>query len=301
MEKPVTTFLRDRRKSRYLTAADLAARVGVHPMSILRWERRDRLPGPSHIRRLARSLAVETAEVASFFDDVRPPGKYDADTVRGHGLRPLRHTARVSVTRLAAAAGVPAATVYNWESGRARVPHRHLPALAEQLGLDAPALRRFLAAAPAAVTVPGPPPSELRRLRRRVGLSQAEVAARIGAGRHSVSAWERGQRPPLAAVRLLARVYGVPVARVAGAAGVSPPRQLDRRTWAPGDLPEVLEALRLWAGMTQADVAERMSCSVASVRAWENARGVPGRTLRLRLERLYGLPEGDLLRAYPAR
>jgi transcriptional regulator with XRE-family HTH domain len=297
----VTTFLRDRRRSRSLTAADLAARVGVHPTSILRWERRDRLPGPSHIRRLARSLAVETAEIASFFDDVRAPLRLDSDTVRGHGLRPLRHTARVPAARLAAAAGVPTATVYNWESGRARLPRRHLPILAKELGLDEAGLGRFLAAAPAAVAVPGPPPSELRRLRRRVGLSQAQVAVRIGASRHSVSAWERGQRPPLAAVRLLAGVYGVPVARVARAAGVNPPRLLDRRTWAPGDLPEVIEAVRLWAGLTQADVAERVSCSVASVRAWENARGVPGRTLRRRLERLYGLPEDELLRAYPIR
>jgi transcriptional regulator with XRE-family HTH domain len=127
------------------------------------------------------------------------------------------------------------------------------------------------------------------------------VAARIGAGRHSVSAWERGQRPPLAAVRLLAGVYGVPVARVARAAGVTPPRLLDRRTWAPGDLPGVLETVRLWAGLTQAEVAERLMCSASSVRGWENGRGVPGRALRQRLERLYGLPEGELLRAYPAR
>jgi transcriptional regulator with XRE-family HTH domain len=296
----VATFLRDRRKSRSLTAADLAERVGVHPTSILRWERRDRMPGPSHIRRLARTLAVETAEIASFFDDVRPPAQRDDDSVRGHGMRRLRQTARVPASVLAAAAGVPTSSIYNWEAGRARIPRRHLPALAERLGLDAASLRRFLASAPAAVAAPGPL-SELRRMRRRTGLSQSQVAALIGAGRHSLSAWERGQRPPLAAVRPLAGVYGVPVARVARAAGVTPPRLLDRRTWAPGDLPEVLETVRLWAGLTQGQLAERLSCSVSSVRAWENARGVPGSALRRRLERLYGLPHGGLLTAYPTR
>lgn len=296
----MTTFLRDRRKSRALTVADLAERVGVHPTSVLRWERRDRLPGPSHIRRLARNLAVETAEIASFFDDVRAPAHHDADTVRGHGLRPLRQTVRVPAARLAAAAGVPTASIYNWESGRVRIPRRHLPALAEQLGLDAASLRRFLSSAPAVVAAAGPPPSELRRLRRRTGLSQAQVARRIGAGRHSVGAWERGQPPPLAAVRLLAAVYGVPVERVARAAGVTPPRLLDRRTWAAGDLPEVLETVRLWAGLTQVEVAERISCSVSSVRAWENGRGGPGPALRRRLESLYGLPDGAFLTAYPS-
>ena len=296
----MATFLRDRRKSRSLTAADLAERVGVHPTSILRWERGDRLPGPSHIRRLARNLAVETAEIASFFDGVRPPAHWDDDTVRGHGLRPLRQAAQVPASVLAAAAGVPTSSVYNWEAGRARVPRRHLPALAQRLGLDAAELRRFLVSAPASVATAGPPLSELRRMRRRTGLSQSQVAARIGAGRHSLSAWERGQRPPLVAVRLLAGVYGVPVARVARAAGVTPPRLLDRRAWAPGDLPEVLETVRLWAGLTQGQVAERLSCSVSSVRAWENARGVPGPALRRRLERLYGLPHDGLLAAYPA-
>ena len=297
----MATFLRDRRKSRSLTAADLAERVGVHPTSVLRWERRDRLPGPSHIRRLARTLAVETAEIASFFDDVRAPTQWDDDSVRGHGLRLLRQTARVPASVLAVAAGVPTSSIYNWEAGRARIPRCHLPALAERLGLDAASLRRFLASAPAAPAAPEPPLSELRRLRRRTGLSQSQVAARIGAGRHSLSAWERGQRPPLAAVRPLAGVYGVPVARVARAAGVTPPRLLDRRTWAPGDLPEVLETVRRWAGLTQGQVAERLSCSVSSVRAWENARGVPGSALRRRLERLYGLPRGGLLTAYPTR
>ena len=297
----MTTFLRDRRMSRSLTAADLAARVGVHPTSILRWERRDRLPGPSHIRRLARNLAVETAEIASFFDDVRPPSQWDVDTVRGHGLRPLRQAARVPAARLAVAAGVPTASVYNWEAGRARVPCRHLPALAEQLGLDAATLRRLLSSAPAEVATAEASASELRRLRRRTGMSQAQVATRIGAGRHSVSAWERGQRPPLPALRLLAGVYGVPVARVARAAGVTPPRLLDRRAWTSGELPGVLETVRRWAGLTQAQVADGVSCSVSSVRSWENARGVPGPNLRRRLEAFYGLPDGALLKAYPAR
>lgn len=296
----MSTFLRDHRESRSLTAADLAERVGVHPTSVLRWERRDRLPGPSHIRRLARTLAVDTAEIASFFDDVRPPAQYDVDTVRGHGLRPLRQAARVPAARLAAAVGVPTAGIYNWESGRARIPAHHLPAMAGQLGLDPGALRRFLIAAPAAVA-DDRPVSELRRLRRRTGLSQALVARRIGSSRHSLSAWERGAQPPLAAVRLLAGVYGVPVARVARAAGVTPPALLDRRTWNTGDLPEVLETVRLWTGLTQADVAERCACSVSSVRAWERGRGVPGPALRRRLEQLYGLPEGGLLTAYPAR
>jgi transcriptional regulator with XRE-family HTH domain len=218
--------------------------------------------------------------------------------VRGHGLRPLRQSTGVPAARLAAALGVPAASIYNWESGRARIPHRHLPALGEQLGLGATALRRYLSSAPASVGG-GPPPSELRRLRRRTGLSQVQVGRRIGVGRHSLGAWERGEQPPLAALRRLAGVYGVPVARVARAAGVTPPRLLDPRAWSTGDLAEALGTIRLWAGLTQADLAERIGCSVSSVRAWESGRAVPGPGMRRRLEDGYGLPEGALVTAYP--
>lgn len=199
----MSTFLRDRRVSRSITTADLAEQLGVHPNSVLRWERGDRLPGPGHITRLARTLAIETVEVVGFFDGVRPPAERIVESVRGHGLRPLRH-------------------------------------------------------------------SELRRLRRRTGPSQQVVARRIGTGRHSLGAWERGQQPPLVAVRRLATVYGVPVARVARAAGVTPPAQL----------------------------AERCGCSTSAVRVWERGQGEPGPALRHRLEGVYGLPEESLLTAY---
>ncbi len=293
----MSTFLRDRRVSRSLTTTDLAAQLGVHPNSILRWERGDRLPGPALITRLAHTLAVETVEVVGFFDAVRPPADRNVDSIRGHGLRPLRLAAQVPATRIAAAAGVPVASVYNWETGRARLPVRHLTAVAEQLGLRPDAFRRLLAASPPEVAG-GQHQSELRRLRRRTGLSQQLVAQRIGASRHSVGAWENGQRPPLVAVRRLAHVYGVPVARVARAAGVTPPALLDRRSWTAGDLPQVLQTVRLWSGLTQEQLAERCACSTSSVRAWERGTGEPGPVLRRRLERVYGLPEEALLTAY---
>ncbi|WP_203338515.1 helix-turn-helix domain-containing protein [Nocardioides limicola] len=297
----MTTSLREHRISRALTPSDIAEQVGVHPTSILRWERGERLPGPTHIRRLARTLAIETAEVARIFDGLRAPTPSVPHTLRGHGLRPLRRRAGVPVVQLAEAVAVPAATVYNWESGRARIPLKHLPTLAAILDIDAETLRRLLSAAPAVVAAAGSPPSALRRLRRRTGLSQSQVAQRIGASRHSISTWERGQPPPLSALRRLANLYGVPVSTVARVAGVRPPRALDRRTWTPGDLHEVLCAVRQWAGLTQAEVAARLSCSTSAVRGWESARATPGTALRLRLERLYGLPAGALLTAYPTR
>lgn len=293
------SFLRDRRTSRALTTTDVARELGVHPTSVLRWERRERLPGPEHIHGLARSLAVDPAAVADFFDEARPAPPPPTANPRGHGLRPLRRAARVPAVRIAEVVGVPPASIYNWESGRARIPVHHVPALADLLRIETDALLGLLERWPAE-TQPPPPISELRRLRRRTGLSQARVAGAIGVSRHSLGAWERGARPPLSALRPLAGVYGVPVATVARAAGVRAPRLLDRRQWGAGDLAAVLVTLRQWAGLGQRELAERCRRSVSTVRGWEHGRGTPRSSSRRRLERLYGLPDGALLIAYPA-
>jgi transcriptional regulator with XRE-family HTH domain len=281
-----------------MSVHDVARRLGVHPTSVLRWERRERLPAPAHIHGLATVLALDAGSVAAFFHDARPaPG--EPAGVRGHGLRAVRVSAGRTVRELASAVGVPVHTFYNWEHGRVRIPTTALPALADHLGLDPAALAGGLRAAPA---VPPSPLriSPLRRLRWRTGLSQAAVARRIGFSRDSLGSWERGAQPPLSAVRRLAVVYGVRAEVVARAVRMQPPALLDRRRWRPGTVHEVLTVLRQWRGLTQREVATLTGRSVTAVRAWEAGRAVPGRDSRVRLERAYGLEPGALVTAYPS-
>jgi transcriptional regulator with XRE-family HTH domain len=292
----VDTFLRDRRTERALAASDVAQRLAVHPNSVLRWERREQLPGPQHIHGLAGTLGIDVARVTAFFDGARPVAA-PVTGVRGDGLRPLRRHAQVPVRRIATALGIPVATVYNWEAGRVRIPEHHLSALASVLGTTVPAMTAYLRAAPAPARTP---PSPLRRLRRRAGLSQEALARRIGTSRGRVGAWERGQRPPLWAVRRMAGVYGVPVSRLASLTDVPASPLLDPGRWSAGDLPEVLRTMRAWTGLTQAEVAARCGFHRTSLRGWENGRTVPSRRSREELERSFGLPAGALLRAYPA-
>jgi transcriptional regulator with XRE-family HTH domain len=294
-----STPLREHRLHHRLSPDELATRIGVHPTTVLRWERGDRLPGPSHLKALAGELGLETAEVAGFFDAFRTSTpRAPTNALPARSLRVLRHRAQVPAVRLAETVGVPPATVYNWEAGRARLPLEHLPKLARVLRLDLDALRDLIARPPAKAA--RRPPGPLRRMRHRTGLTQAVVARRIGTSRHLVGSWERGeQRPPLSAVRRLAGVYGMPVSAVARAAGVRPPELLDPRSWSPGDFPAALRVLRQWSGLRQRDVAERCGCSVAAVRAWEAGRGVPLPARRRRLEEIFGLRPDALVRALP--
>ena len=101
-------------------------------------------------------------------------------TFDGARARALRIEAGVSVESLAAAAQVNPNTIRSAESGRHEPDPRVVTALATALGVTPGDL----------VTRCGTP--TLRHIRRSLGLSQCEMAQRIGIGRQMVSRVERG-------------------------------------------------------------------------------------------------------------
>jgi DNA-binding XRE family transcriptional regulator len=195
--------------------------------------------------------------------------------------------------------GVSTHTVYNWERGTTAVPARQLEPLSRALQVRADDLLAALEGGCVPVTgeLVGPP-SPLALLRQRAKLSQVAAAHRLGISRSSIRVYESGRPVPLAQLRRMAALYRVPMGRLAAAGGVRCPRELDLKTWRPGDLGRVLRVLREWSGLTQGELAVRIGASRDAVRAWENGRYQPGPPLRHNLEQLYRLPEGVLQRAY---
>ena len=292
--------LRDLRQASGLTAPELAGLVSVSCGAVHRWERRERLPGPHHVRALADALGVSMREVSRFFDAARTPTPPPTG-LRGTALRGLRRARGLSGARLGLLVQVPASTVYNWEAGRCRIPLGHLRPLAAALDLEPALLCSLLRRGPVTATERPRPMGRLAVLRARHGLSQARAAASLGVSRSTLRLWEGGERPPLFAIRALAGLYGVPTSRVAEVAGVDFPRHLDPSTWRPGDLPVVLRVLREWSGLTQRAVGEHCGATQSTVRAWENGRTQPTAQFRHNLERVHRLPGGALLGAYRAR
>jgi len=291
----VTLDLRDARTSAGLTARDVAVTLGVHPTTVHRWERHERRPAPRTVSHLAATLRADRSELLESLLPIVPLGSPASDH-RGTGLRALRHETGVTVAAIATAAGVPQHTVYNWESGRARIPAHRIDVLAELFDLPADrlltALRRPVPPRPAS---PLPP---LHRLRTEHGWSQAALARAIGVSRTTLRDWERGVTvPPWPALRHLSHAIGVPLSVVAAAAGRRLPAELDPRRWRAGMLAGVLVTLREWSDLTQAALAGRLDCSTAAVRCWERGDHKPSPALRARLERLYRLYPGALLAA----
>ncbi|MGW3200032.1 helix-turn-helix transcriptional regulator [Streptomyces sp. NPDC001118] len=98
----------------------------------------------------------------------------------GARARTLRLEARIGIADLAIAAGVSPNTVRCAESGTHQPRPRVAHAIAQALGVTLDEL------------APVGPPLTLRDVRRRLGLTQAEMASKLGVVRQMVSQVERG-------------------------------------------------------------------------------------------------------------
>lgn len=296
---PVTSSaLRDARLDRGLSPADVAAAVGVHPQTVLRWERWERLPGWREVEGLARALAVPREAVLREVDAHRPSPDRSAGYA-GPGLRALRRRAGVPVAELARRVGVSPSTVYNWEHGRVRVPPVHVEALAVLLDLPVGDLVRVLRASAGLDVVQRAAPSTvLGRRRVDLRLTVSEVARRTGLARHRLAALEAGAPFGRASeVRALAEVLRCPPGALLRVHPVEDPLLLRPAAWAPGHLPRLVRAHRRWGGDTQAALARALGCSADAVRCWERGSATPAPTRRRALERRWRLPEHALDRA----
>lgn len=291
--------LRAARQASALAAGEVAVLLGVHPTTVTRWERRDRFPAPQHLHALASAYDVSVAAVSAYFDEARCRMPRAEDDCPGRGLRRLRDAHGITASELANRVAVPVHTVYNWESGTARVPRRQIQLLAEVFSMAVDEVETSLRRGPAPVTLHSSAQSPLRRLRVAAGQSQEQLSRSAGVARSSLRAWEHGVAPGLSAIRGLARALDLPAVELARRLGVDLPRELVPAAWRPGDLPAVLRVLRLWSRLTQAELARHCGCSSAAVRSWERGRSRPSERLRERLELLYRLPPDALLLTYP--
>jgi transcriptional regulator with XRE-family HTH domain len=112
----------------------------------------------------------------------------------GDHIRTRRLNLKLLQKQVAEQIGVNAATITNWERNASTPVIRYMPAIVRFLGYD-----------------PLPPASSLRErlaaARRELGLTQREMAERLGVAPCTLRDWENGRHQPTeASLNLIARV-----------------------------------------------------------------------------------------------
>ena len=159
--------------------------------------------------------------------------------------------------------GVDKTTVNNWEAGTA------FPSLRAQ-----PAVIEFLEYDPRQIPDDDDWGRLIRHLRQRQGLSMEALAEVLGVDTSTVRGWEcRGHRPWPGLHARLVEALSLPAVEAGAEATFG----------------ERLRAARLYAGLTQRELAGRMGVVQRVVSNWESGRKEPGRKGRTQISETLGL------------
>jgi len=175
------------------------------------------------------------------------------------------HRKKLGLTQqdLADQIGVSADTVRNWEQGRTRPDLRNLRALATVVRIPA----RFMAISS---QEQDSFPVRLLATRRRLGLSQAELGARLDVCAETIWEWENGHHEPTATNRAAAEAL---IGETLGTAGPTG---------------ELIREIRERLGLSQRELGERLGVAGSSVSRWERGRRRPDHGI---VERIQHLPD----------
>ena len=176
--------------------------------------------------------------------------------------------------------------VGNWELGKARPGIRHTAAILAFLGYDPEPSPHGL-------------PGRLRAMRRSLGLTQAELAARLGQDEAQISRWERGHRTPHPAIAGRIDLTLQALEGRLAEAGPGSISYFDLTRWRRRTLVGVtiqsrnfgerLRARRLELRLTATFVARRTGTSRGTLYRIERGRQAPSPRLGQRLRRLLHL------------
>ena len=165
LESDLGTRLRERRLQLKMSQDDLAERLGCTPTMLWRWESGRVQPSLLNRHKILEWLSEEVPKLNL-----------------GVLLRERRLQLGMTQAELAIRLGISTRnTLYRWENGLARPSHSHRHKILEWLGGEAPKLDLG---------------TRLRERRLQLGMTQVELAERLGCLRNRVIAWERGHQRP---------------------------------------------------------------------------------------------------------
>ena len=191
-------------------------------------------------------------------------------------LKALRQKFDLTQEELAKLLEVSPVTVTAWETSKSRPRASNLAQIVTLRGMDQAAVDRGLERKPA----PGPvKPAQIKRLRRKLGLTQADTARLLDVSGAAVTSWETGKTAP-------SRENRIALAALRGQSREEADRKLGRQAAAGGpggpsgaDMPPAnVKAIRTALGLSQKELADKLGVSANSVSNWETGRSRPRRS-----------------------
>lgn len=189
-------------------------------------------------------------------------------------LKSIRQRFDLTQQEMAKLLEVSPVTITVWETGKSRPRKANLAQIITLRTMDQAQVDGALGreSAPRAVK-----PEQLKRLRRRLSLTQAELAGLVGVSTAAVTSWETGKTAPSRQTRcVLVKLKGTPRTQVNERLGR---RKGIRRGPAPRGGSQLsakeIKAIRKAAGLSQRQMAARLRVSANAVSNWETGRSVP--------------------------
>ncbi len=193
-------------------------------------------------------------------------------------LKKLRERLDLSQQELAELIEVSPITISSWETGKSS-PRQASRERIEAVGsMDSEEVDEALGREHVPTEIP---PAEMKSIRERLDLTQAELAELLGISKGGITSWETGRSVPSRENRLA-------LLELSGTSREEVDERLGREHM-PAEMPPAeMKSIRERLDLTQTELAELLGVSKGAVTLWETGKSVPSRENRLALLELSG-------------
>jgi len=201
-----------------------------------------------------------------------PVAKVERARFSKRTLKSIRRRLDLTQQELARLLEVSHATVAAWESGKTRPRKTHMARIVALRDIGRAEVDKALGREE---TAPAVSPDLLKRLRKRLNLTQTELARLVGVSTATVTSWETGKSEPARdrrkAIAGLRRMRPEQVDEQLGRRGAPESEGLPVGEQAREEVKQTRQAL----GLSQKALAEKLGVSTATIWNWEAGNSTP--------------------------
>ena len=273
-----------------ISETDLANKLEMSRQDYEKWENELFPEYTEMLVNVARALHVGVKELIEVTVD---EPKYIISIAFPERLKELRKENHLTQVEMAIKLGTSQPAYQVWEAGRREPNLESLKKLAKVLNTSPNYLLGYNQTESIAKAIPQENafPERLKELRKMANLTQIEIAEALNISQPAYVEWEKGRtQPTLDKVPLIAKVLNASIDYLLQGA----PNESRLANFQGKTLGERLVFLRKNAGLTQAEVADRLKVGQNSYSNWENGVRTPIYPIIEKLAEFFGVTPDSL-------